>query len=116
MSTADVSMSGSEVNELVALITDGEPLALRADLRHGAGEDPIVGKVAAVDEVTSMLWSSWKAELESRGFDITGFRAVVAGADHEVWLWIMGDRPYVQLVAALAGRALRRSRPASTGA
>lgn len=116
MSDAESSIFGSEVNNLVALITDDEPLAVRGDLRRGAGEDSIAGKTAAVDEVASMLWSSWKAELESRGLDFTGFRSVAEGADHEVWLWLMGDRPYGQLVAALAGRALRRSHPGSTGA
>lgn len=116
MSTGDVATVADRLGELVALIKEEEPAALRVDLRRGAGENPAVGKAAAVDAVTELFWSEWGGVLLARGVDRTGFHVVVEGADHEVWLWLMGDRPYDQLVAAIAGRVLRRSRAASSDA
>lgn len=110
MSTAEVATSGTQVRDLVALISEEEPVELRIGLRRESGENPAAGKAASVDAVSATLWSSWSDELVPRGVDTVGFRAVVEGADHEVWLWVMGDRPYAQLVATIAGRVLRRSR------
>jgi hypothetical protein len=109
MSTVELSSPSAKVESLVAMLDDIEPTALQSELRGLVGEDPIAGKVRAVEAVAERLWQSWASELSLRGLDREHFGAIVLGADHEVWLWVMGDRPYVQLSAALAGRALRRS-------
>jgi hypothetical protein len=56
-----------------------------------------------------MLWRDWEEELVPAGVDETAFDEIVAGATNEVWLWVMGDRPYDQLVASIAGRTIRRT-------
>ena len=116
MSTADVVTVADQLSELVGLIPPEEPIALHVELRRRAGEHPADGKAVAVDAVADLLWSSWVEVLVARGVDRTGFRAIVEGGDHEVWLWLMSDRPYDQLVATIAGRVLRRSRAASSDA
>lgn len=93
-----------------------EPLEMRLGLRAAIGEDPVRGLQTAVAAVGALLFSKWQEELERRGLDAGSFEAIVADVSHELWLWLMGDRPYAQLTAALAGRALRRSSPPSTGA
>jgi hypothetical protein len=55
-----------------------------------------------------MLWEAWAEELTAMGVTSPGFSTVVAGAANEVWLWVMGDRPYDQLAVSLAGRTIRR--------
>jgi len=112
--SVDVSIPGAQVADLVALVSN-EPLELRAELRRGAGESPTVGKDAAVRAVAELLWRSWDGEFMPLGVDAVSFCRVVQGADHEVWLWVMGDRPYEQLVATIAGRVLRRFPSAESG-
>jgi hypothetical protein len=81
---------------------------MKAGLRKAVGEDPVAGRAAAINEVAIYLWSAWSEELSAMGVDEPGFSSVLAGAGSEIWLWVMGDRPYDQLAASLAGRILRR--------
>jgi hypothetical protein len=92
------------------LLVPEEPVEKKAILRAAVGEDPIAGRAVALHEVAAMLWLAWSEELSPFGLDEAGFAEIVAGATNEVWLWVMGDRPYDQLVATLAGRTLRRLR------
>lgn len=90
-----------------------EPVALRASLRDAIGDDPVVGLGEAIRSVSELLYSNWETDLAPRGVDARSFSEIVSGVSNEVWLWLMGDRPYTQLTAAIAGRSLRRSRPPS---
>ena len=105
-----VEMEATEVssNVLVELAGD-DPGELRATLRSAIGEHPAAGLDAAVAAVSDLLFARWELELVPRGLDAGAFSRIVAGISHEIWLWLMGDRPYQQLSAAIAGRALRRS-------
>jgi hypothetical protein len=92
-----------------ALAIPDEPLELKTLLRAAVGEDPPAGRVVALAEVAALLWHDWAEALVPAGMDETTFDAIVAGATNEVWLWVMGDRPYDQLVASIAGRTIRRT-------
>ena len=94
-----------------ALAIPDEPLELRALLRVAVGEDPVAGRAAALAEVAAMLWRDWEEAFAPFGMDEATFSSIIAGATNEVWLWVMGDRPYDQLVASLAGRTIRRTSP-----
>jgi hypothetical protein len=97
-------------SQLPALAIPDEPLELKALLRVAVGEDPVVGRVAALTEVAAMLWSDWEEALVAIGMDEASFDSIIGGATNEVWLWVMGDRPYDQLVVSIAGRTLRRTK------
>jgi hypothetical protein len=86
-----------------------EPLELKALLRAAVGEDPVAGREVALANVTKLLWDEWGASLAASGVGEERFASIVVGATNEVWLWVMGDRPYDQLVATLAGRTIRRT-------
>ena len=86
-----------------------EPLEIKALLRAAVGEDPVAGREAALANVTELLFDAWQDSLAPFGVDEVRFASIVAGATNEVWLWVMGDRPYDQLVASLAGRTIRRT-------
>jgi hypothetical protein len=85
-----------------------EPEAMKATLRVAIGEDPIDGKRLAVEELASVLYAAWVGELTAMGVDERRFSIAISGASNEVWLWVMGDRPFDQLAASLGGRVLRR--------
>jgi len=91
-----------------ALPIPEEPEAVKATLRVAVGEDPVGGRTVAVAEMATLLWQAWAGELAAMGVDDSTFSAVVVGAGNEVWLWVMGDRPYDQLVTSIAGRTIRR--------
>jgi hypothetical protein len=103
--TAEVE-SGSRPRP--ALGSPDEPLGLKALLRAGVGEDPAAGRVVALAELAAMLWHDWEEALAPFGMDEATFASIIAGATNEVWLWVMGDRPFDQLVASIAGRTVRR--------
>jgi hypothetical protein len=92
-----------------ALAIPDEPLELKALLRAGVGEDPVAGRVEALAQVAAMLWHDWAGLLSASGMEEVTFTSIVAGATNEVWLWVMGDRPFDQLVTSIAGRTLRRT-------
>jgi len=91
------------------LLIPNEPLEVKARLRVAVGEDPVEGREAAVSEVGALLWDEWEEALVAVRMDEERFASIVAGATNEVWLWVMGDRPFEQLVASLAGRTIRRT-------
>jgi hypothetical protein len=94
--------------QLVLAIPE-EPLEVKTALRAIVGEDPIAGREAALAKMTEVLWDEWQDSLAPLGVDEQKFASIVAGATNEVWLWVMGDRPYGQLVASVTGRTIRRT-------
>ena len=60
------------------------------------------------------VWSRWQPALEPEGLSREDFVDVVVADQRELWLWLMGERPWIQFLAALAGRVVRRL-PARVG-
>ena len=54
------------------------------------------------------IWSRWQPALEPGGLSREDFVDVVVADQRELWLWLMGERPWIQFLAALAGRVVRR--------
>jgi hypothetical protein len=70
------------------------------------------GDLAAVltqgpDCVTAWLWSRWRA-LAATGLDEEDLRGIVLEYRREVWLWLAGERTWVQCCSGLIGRINRR--------
>lgn len=89
-----------------------EPLDLKVALRAavlGIGEQPD-RQASAIDEscLGVWLWSRWQPALEPRGCTREQFVDTVVDLRREVVLWLLGDRPWLQVVSSLAGRISRR--------
>jgi hypothetical protein len=54
------------------------------------------------------IWSRWQPALEPEGLSREDFVDVVVADQRELWLWLMGERPWIQFLAGLAGRVARR--------
>ncbi len=64
------------------------------------------------DGVTAWLWSRWRA-LAATGLHEEDLETIVLGYRREVWLWLAGERTWVQCCSGLIGRINRR--PAGGG-
>jgi hypothetical protein len=64
------------------------------------------------DGVTAWLWSRWLA-LAATGLSEEDLGVIVLGYRREVWLWLAGERTWVQCCSGLIGRINRR--PAGGG-
>jgi hypothetical protein len=64
------------------------------------------------DSVTAWLWSRWRA-LGATGLHEEDLGTIVLGYRREVWLWLAGERTWVQCCSGLIGRINRR--PAGGG-
>ena len=60
------------------------------------------------DGVTAWLWSRWRA-LAVTGLDEEDLGVIVLGYRREIWLWLAGERTWVQCCSGLIGRINRRS-------
>jgi hypothetical protein len=76
------------------------------DWREGFSDDICIGV---------WLWRVWQPALEPNGMSREAFVELVVGYKRELWLWLMGDRQWIQFLSGLAGRAVRRL-PAADGA
>ena len=59
------------------------------------------------DGVTAWLWSRWRS-LASAGLDEGDLGQIVLGYQREIWLWLAGERNWVQCCSGLIGRINRR--------
>lgn len=86
-----------------------EPVALRDSLR-----DALLGGREWSDDLPDelsfelWLWERWQRVLEPLGLDADRFRAELVDNRRELWLWLMGERQWGQVIEAQAGRILRR--------
>jgi hypothetical protein len=71
------------------------------------GQDLGAVLTADGDGVTAWLWSRWRA-LAATGLDEEDLRAIVLDYRREVWLWLAGERTWVQCCSGLIGRINRR--------
>jgi hypothetical protein len=67
------------------------------------------------DGVTAWLWSRWRT-LASSGLHEEDLGAIVLGYRREVWLWLAGERTWVQCCSGLIGRINRRLSGGGNGA
>jgi hypothetical protein len=86
-----------------------EPAHLRAALREAvlSGVDWRGGLSDDVCIALS-LWERWRLSLEPAGMDRETFLEVAVGYGREIWLWVMGERRWDELLTGLAGRVGRR--------
>jgi hypothetical protein len=103
--------------ELSSLPLPAEPVTVKTATRTLLEQAPEVGlaTVASGEWVAAPLWIDWQRTLTARGIDWPAFLRIVAEYRNELRLWVMGERPWDQCVAGLAGRVIRRStrRPTS---
>ena len=76
------------------------------DWRVGFSDDICIGL---------WLWARWQPALEPDGMSREDFVDVVIANKRELWLWLMGERPWLAYLTGLAGRVVRRL-PAAAGA
>ncbi|MGH9018904.1 MAG: hypothetical protein ACRDY1_14230, partial [Acidimicrobiales bacterium] len=86
-----------------------EPLEWRHRYRRELDEgiDPRSG-LGAGRGIGAVVWERWGGVLEPLGMDADAFTVVLAGAGRELWLWVMGERQWDEVLAGLAGRVRRR--------
>ena len=70
-----------------------------SDWREGFADDICVGV---------WLWDRWRPALEPAGMDRERFVDVIVEYRREVWLWLVGERLWEQMITGLAGRVARR--------
>ena len=69
------------------------------DWREGFSKDICIGV---------WLWGRWQPALEPGGMSREQFVDVVIANKRELWLWLMGERQWIQFLTGLAGRVVRR--------
>jgi hypothetical protein len=93
-----------------------EPVDLKATLRDALLEGHDWREEFADDMCLAIwLWSLWQPALEPYGMSREDFFDQVIAFRRELWLWLIGDRQWLQYVTGLAGRVVRRL-PAPTQA
>ena len=76
----------------------------RSALHDGRDVDEVLG---GDDGVTSWLWSRWRS-LGPAGLSEDELEKIVLDYRREVWLWLAGERTWVQCCSGLIGRITRR--------
>lgn len=86
-----------------------EPLDVKASLRDSLleGHDWREGFDDDIC-VAIWLWKLWQPALEPYGVSREDFFDHVTAHRRELWLWLIGDRQWLQFVTGLAGRVVRR--------
>ena len=59
------------------------------------------------DGFTPWLWSRWRS-LATTGLNEEDLGLIVLGYRREIWLWLAGERTWVQCCSGLIGRISRR--------
>jgi hypothetical protein len=71
------------------------------------GEDLAAVLTQGPDCVAVWLWSRWRA-LAASGLNEEDLRGIVLEYRREIWLWLAGERTWVQCCSGLIGRISRR--------
>ena len=66
--------------------------------------------LAAEDGLSPWLWSRWSS-LTAAGVSNEEFGEIVLAYRRELWLWLAGERTWVQSCSGLVGRISRRMVP-----
>jgi hypothetical protein len=86
-----------------------EPVALRDGLR-----DALLGGQDWTEDLPEelsfelWLWERWQPVLEPAGLGFDRFAVELVDNRRELWLWLLGERQWSQVIEAQAGRILRR--------
>jgi hypothetical protein len=67
----------------------------------------LVEVLSADDGLVQWLWSRWSA-LGSAGVTHDEFARIALGYRRELWLWLAGERTWIQSCSGLVGRVNRR--------
>jgi hypothetical protein len=70
---------------------------------------------SADDGIAAWFWSRWRT-LASVGLSEAGLQQIVLGYRRELWLWLAGERTWVQCCSGLIGRINRRLADGGDGA
>ena len=100
-------LSTSE-HQAILLRAPSEPVLLARNLRRLLGEDPERAHLDIPKRLSARLWRVWGVELRQAGATPRLLRLTCAGYEREIWLWLLGDRPWSQMLSGLRGRLLRR--------
>ena len=76
-----------------------------ADVLGGRDLDAVL--IDGDGSVTAWLWSRWRS-LASTGLSEEALGAIVVNYRRELWLWLAGERTWVQCCSGLIGRIDRR--------
>ena len=84
-----------------------EPWDLKVGLRDALldGQD---WREGISDDFGIWLWAQWQPALEPSGVSREEFVDRVIANKRELWLWLIGDRQWIQFLTSLAGRVVRR--------
>jgi hypothetical protein len=98
-----------EVDGGPRMVLPDEPLDLKVRLRDalldgGDWRDDANGDLS----VGLWLWAQWQSALEPKGVLREEFIDLVFANKREQWLWLVGDRQWIQYLTGLAGRVVRR--------
>jgi hypothetical protein len=90
-----------------------EPVALKGLARTLLEQAPDEGLplILAGEWIADLLWQRWSETLRPRGMEREHLRQIIAAYGNELRLWVVGERPWEQAVAGLAGRVSRRLTP-----
>jgi hypothetical protein len=94
----------------LSLTAPVEPTDLKTTTRQLLEHAPVEGLawLSAGYWIAGPLWQAWREALEPRGCDAERLLQIVRDYRNELRLWVMGERPWEQCVAGLAGRVARR--------
>jgi hypothetical protein len=103
-------VTGTVAHPSLELPLPAEPVGLRERTRALAERAPADGAalIGAGEWIADILWGDWGPLLEPAGMDRPTLATIAAGYHLELWLWVMGERPWSHCVSGLRGRVLRR--------
>ncbi len=81
------------------------------DLKEGLRDALLSGQRSDFADdicISLLLWRTWRPALEPAGMSREDFVELVTANHRELWLWLLGDRQWIQYLAGLAGRVVRR--------
>ncbi|HEV2361081.1 MAG TPA: hypothetical protein VGS21_05220 [Acidimicrobiales bacterium] len=99
----------TEVRTHLVEVSEFDPGVLRKELHALATASPAEAAREVPVRVAAALWESMREDLEQRGVTLAGLREAARGYRRELWLWVMGERPWSHTFASLLGRAERRA-------
>jgi hypothetical protein len=96
--------------EKAFLFVPEEPVELRDRLRGLAFEDTSnwTEILVADGQLADWLWEQWSHQLTEDKLDKDAYLEAVLGYKREIWIWLMGDRVWDQMLPGLIGRLQRR--------
>ncbi len=68
---------------------------------------PLDDVLSGTGGVAAWLWSRWRT-LAASGLSEEDLTQIVRGYGREIWLWLAGERTWVQCCSGLIGRVDRR--------